>query len=300
MANRRWIAMAAAAVLPILGAAPAQAAPANAANRVQQTVSEGYGVKLSFDRRDGATVTALRGTRSVFSRKAGRTVRSASIAPANLRPASASASNYTCVENRRRRGFVAYKPLPVTSSSDARYIRFVYHRYKQNRARTLNQGGSRYTSKQIEVCSVGGAQSRGGNRLSRVVTMMTMKSADRLIGQKWDSGEEESKANASLTFSIPVKPVNVSATIDVHPTYKLVGGQGPDKQGPDSFDSFAYNQVNAAWEGSDTFRWQGSTHFQGNVGHALWELPQKQATPEIYYSMNHERFCGHPFGVGCE
>lgn len=297
--NTRRIAIVA-AVCCIVGTAPAQASRTSAADRVQQTVSEGYTVKLSFDSRDRATATALRGRRSVRSRTAGGRVRSASIAPASLRSATASASNYTCVENRKRRGFVAYTPLPMTRSNDARYLRFVYHRYKQNRARRFNRDEpGEYVSKQIEVCSVGGGQSRGGNRLSRVVTMMTMKSSDRLIGQKWDSGEEQSKANASLTFAVPVKPVDISATINVHPTYKLTGGQGPDKQGPDSFEPIAYNQVNAAWEGSSTFRWQGSTHFQGNVGHALWELPQSQPTPEIYYSMNHERFCGRPPPFSC-
>jgi hypothetical protein len=226
---------------------------------------------------------------------------SAKVAPASVASgASASASGYTCVNNRRRRGFVAYEPQAVTQSTDAYYVRHVYHLYKQRLARILGER-DRHWSKQLEACSVGGGHARGGNRLSRVVSMMSMFSrADRLIGQKWDSGQEVSAAKANLKFAVPLKPVTIEGSVDVHPTYTLTGSQGPDKQAPEGWDSYAYNQVNAIWEGSDTFRWQGSTHFQGNVGHALWELPQSSRTPQIYYAQNHDRFCGKAFGIGCE
>lgn len=200
------------------------------------------------------------------------------------------------MNNRKRRGFVIYTPKPSRpDSTDAYYVRYVFHRYKQNRARRVKPPGRpSHLTKQIEVCAIGGGQARGGNRLSRVVSMMTMRSAtDRLVGQKWDTGTEVGTAHAKLSFQVPVKPVTISGSLDVNATYTLTGGQGPDKQGPDRFDPYVHNQVNAAWEGSSTFIWQGSTHFQGNVGHALWELPQKSRTPSIYYYQNHERFCGH-------
>lgn len=306
--NTRRIVITAVAALPILGGAPAQASPRSAENRVQQTVSEGAGVSVTFDRRDRPRVTALRGTRSVYSRRAGRVVRSSSIAPARLSSATASGpgSGFACVRNRARRGFVAYKPVPVAVGDDeTAYVRFVYHLYKQNRARTLRRGrgeSDKYVSKQLEACTGGGGEAYRGYRLSRVVSMMTMKSSDRLIGQKWDSGEEEKRAGASLTFAVPIKPVTISATLNVNPVYKLFGGQGPDEQGPDEFDAYVDNQVNAGWRGASLFKFQGSTDYQGNVGHALWELPQRQRTPEINYAPTGSYFCGRvntPISKAC-
>jgi hypothetical protein len=288
-----------AAVLILPGAASGAGARESAGQRVAQLDSTSATAVVKFDSKDRPQVRALAGRADVRG-QSGRILRSAKVAPASLASgASASASGYTCVNNRRRRQFVAYDPQAITQNTDAYYVRHLYHLYKQNRARFL--GPNDKPSKQWEVCSVGGAHARGGNRLSRVVSMMTLVSrADRLIGQKWDSGQEVSAAKANLKFAVPVKPVTIEGSVDVHPTYTLTGSQGPDKQAPDGWDRYAYNQVNAIWEGSDTFRWQGSTHFQGNVGHALWELPQRSRTPEIFYAQNHDRFCGKAFGIGCE
>lgn len=298
--KRGAVAAVGAAVFVLPGAAVADpgAAGAEAAReRVTQFESTGAAAVVRFDSKDRPHVRALAGRQQVQA-ASGRVLRSAGAAPASLAArAGASQSGYTCVNNRRRRGFTAYTPQPITQSTDAYYVRHVYHLYKQNRARVLDDD---YNSKQFEACSVGGAHSRGGNRLSRVVSMMSMFSRDRLIGQKWDSGKEVSDAKANLKFAVPIKPVTIEGSVDVHPTYTITGSQGPDKQAPDGWDGYAYNQVNAIWEGSHTWRWQGSTQFQGNVGHALWELPQRSRTPQIVYAQDHERFCGKVAGIGCE
>jgi hypothetical protein len=286
-------------LLPGLAAPELVAAGGNTAGqRVTQLESTSAAAVVSFDAKDRPHVRALPGRDEVRARS-GRVLHSAKVAAASLASgASAAATGYTCVNNRRRRGFVAYSPRAITWSTKAYYQRHLYHLYKQNRARRLN---NRFQSKQWEACSVGGAHARGGNRLSRVVSMMTMFTRrDRLVGWKWDSGKEVPTARANLKFAVPVRPVTIEGSVDVHPTYTLTGSQGPDKQGLDNWDSYVHNQVNALWEGSSTFITQGSTHFQGNVGHALWELPQRSHTPAIYYTQNHERFCGHLFGIGCE
>jgi hypothetical protein len=299
--SRIKVAVVAAAVplLPSLAAPELGAAGDDTAGRrVAQLESTSATAVVTFDAKDRPHVRALPG-RSEVRARSGRVLRSAKVARTSLDSgASASASGYTCVNNRHRRGFVAYSPQAITWSTKAYYQRHLYHLYKQNRARRLD---SRYRSKQWEACSVGGAHARGGNRLSRVVSMMTMVTRkDRLVGWKWDSGKEVPTARANLKFAVPIKPVTIEGSVDVHPTYTLTGSQGPDKQGLDTWDSYVHNQVNAIWEGSSTFRWQGSTHFQGNVGHALWELPQQSRTPEIRYSQDHERFCGRVWPIGCE
>jgi hypothetical protein len=273
----------------------------SAAQRVTKVTSVGYSATVKFDRRDRPRVAALPGRSDVLGRS-GR-VRSSRVLPrASLARAAAGGTGYTCVNNRGRRGFVAYAPKPLTRDEDAYYIRFLFHLYKQNRARVLrsSRGLRRYRSKQWEACAVGGAHARGGNHLSRVLATMTMYSrADRLIGWKWGKGKELSTASASLKFAVPIKPVTVEGSVDVHPQNTFTGAQGPDQDAPEDFSDYLQNQVNTLWEGSHTFRWQGSTHFEGNVGHALWELRQRAPTPSIRVGENLRKFCGHPFGIGC-
>jgi hypothetical protein len=286
----------------VLAAAP----PAVAANkdkspkqRVDRQRSEQYSAQVTFGDDDQPNVTARRGLRETLARN-GKVIDSGTLPRARLTDgAHASAEGYTCVNNRTRKGFVAYAPRPMTRDTKAYYERFVFHFYKQNNARRLQGQRRSYATKQWEGCSVGGAQTRGGNHLSRVMSGMTMHGPDRLRGWKWGKGKELSNAKASLKFAVPVSPVTIEGSVDVYPTYTFTGSQGPDKDAPGSWDTWKRNQVNSLWEGSSTFRWQGSTHFQGNVGHALWELPQHAHTPPVEYTMNVRRFCGHPGGIGC-
>lgn len=288
---------------PLLFAGPALAGTAGAryakSQRVTQSTSIGYSARVSFDANDRPRVRALPGRQELVSRRGG-VVASRALPPADTTLAGASAQGYTCVNNRRRRGFVAYSPQPLTKSTDAYYIRFLFHLYKQNRARKLRDASGPYKSKQWESCAVGGAHALGGNHLSRVLGTLTMYSgADHLIGWKWDKGKELSTASASLKFAVPIRPVTIEGSLDVHPQNTFTGAQGPDQDAPSAFDHYLQNQVNTLWEGSHTFRWQGSTHFEGNIGHALWELPQRARTPTIVYGQNLRKFCGHPFGIDC-
>ena len=276
-----------AAALGVLVAAPAAAADGkdkSPKQRVDRVASEGYGAQLTFGPDDEPRAAAVPGLHGK---------------PALRDDARAADGGYTCVSDHKRRGFVIYQPQPLIADKPAYYVRFVYHLYKQNKARKVVTSRGPTTMKQWEVCTVGGAESRGGNRLSRVVSSMTMGGGDRLIGWKWGKGKEISEAKATLKFAVPIRPVTVEGSVDVHPTYTFTGSQGPDKDAPAGWAPFEHNQVNAIWEGSSTFRWQGSTHFEGNVGHALWELPQKMRTQPISYSIDVRRFCGHPGGIGC-
>jgi hypothetical protein len=293
-----------AAALGVLAAAPgAHAAEKDKSprQRVDRVVSDSYGGQITFDSKDRPHAAATSGFQKELT-PSGKVVARKSLGKASSEGGPrAAAGGYTCVTNHGRKGFVIYKPQPLETNVDAYYERFVYYLYKQNKARKVYNPsvGRKVLMKQWESCFVGGAQTKGGNRLSRVVSSVTMGGHDRLIGWKWGKGKEVSEAKASLSFAVPVGPVTVSGSVDVYPTYTTTGGQGPDKDAPDSWKSTVHNQVNAIWEGSSTFRWQGSTHFQGNVGHALWEVPQSLRTQPITYSMNVRRFCGHPAGIGC-
>ncbi len=271
-------------------------------DRVSRVTVDSYPAIVSAD---GAAVTAraLPGVRRVLDARGHTVSRSTFSTAAPGRAVAGSAANgYACVNNRRRRGFVAYSPWKRDASEDAYYFQYIYSLYKQNRARTLvsTSTGRRYRSKQYEMCTTGGAHSRGGNHLSRAVTSFTTTNrSSKIIGWKWGKGTKGSTVSASLGFAVPVGPVTINGSVDIHPQDTLTGGQGPDQDASSVFRGHEFNQVNAIWEGSDTFRWQGSTHFEGNVGHALWEYRQTSRAPSFYIEPSVRWFCGHPFGVGC-
>jgi hypothetical protein len=286
-----------AALALCLAAAPVGLAASR--DRVGAVVLDRYAGAVSLG--DGAAAVhprALPGDR-ITRGAAARASSTHVLAPGrvNVAGGARAASGYTCVNDRRRRGFVAYRPFYFTVNKKAIYIQFVYNIYKQNRARRLQGVGG---SKQLEMCSTGGAHARGGNHLSRVGTHFAATNrSPTIIGSRWGTKTRSSNVSASLGFAVPVGPVTINGSVSVHPQDSFTGGQGPDKDTAGKFDPYVDNQVNGLWEGSSTFRWQGSTHFEGNVAHGLWEYPQRAPSPRFVYQATHERFCGHPFGIGC-
>jgi hypothetical protein len=286
--------------LGMTGPAAAEAAAEN--DRVQRSVAVSYPAIIS----PGAATAAARhlpAVRKVLDSRERTLATSRFAAPPPRRLVASSAQRgYACVNNRRRRGFVAYQPWTRSDSTDAYYYQFIYSLYKQNRARRLTstRTGRRYQSKQYEMCSTGGAHSRGGNRLERVGTSFAVTNrSTRIIGWKWGKGVRNGTISASLGFAVPVRPVTINGSVNVHDQDEFTGSQGPDKASPDVFDPYVRNQVNALWEGSDTFVWQGSTHFEGNVGHALWEYRQSSRSPSFLIDPSLEYHCGRIRPFGC-
>jgi hypothetical protein len=287
----------------VLGmAAPAAAEAAAANDRVQRSVAVNHPAIIVPG---GATASArpLPAVRRVLDSRE-RTLATSRFGtpPPRRLVAGAAQRGYACVNNRRRRGFVAYQPWTRSDSTDAYYYQFIYSLYKQNRARRLisTSTGQRYMSKQFEMCSTGGAHSRGGNRLERVGTSFaTTTRRTRIIGFKWGKGVRDGTVSASLGFAVPIRAVTINGTVNVHDQDEFTGAQGPDKASPDAFDPYVRNQVNALWEGSDTFVWQGSTHFEGNVGHGLWEYRQSSRNPAFLIDPSLEYHCGRPRPFGC-
>ena len=197
-------------------------------------------------------------------------------------PARAAASG-DCQYSKTRKGFSQIGTRRQYGDNPAWYIRYKYFIYKQDRARTRRgKGGRRVRTKQLEMCSSGGAKGKDGNRIDRVVSYMTLRTRkDRLIGQKWATGEDKSSAGARLTFATP-GPVSIGASIPIGDNGKLTGGQGPDKDTPKRMKPFQVNQVYGLWEGGlGVIINAGSSGFQGNVSHALWELPKTARTPRF-------------------
>lgn len=245
-------------------------------------------------RGSGASVSGVRARATRVSRS-GRVLASRALATASTAaPAAGIARRGSCVKNKSRRGFATYAPRYSRAKTDAYEFQYVFQLYKQNKARRR----FRRPTKQYEMCAIGGGRAKGGNRLERARSSMAAKTkSSTIIDHSWGSGKEQPSAEASLSFSVPVKPVTISGSLSVHPQDLLTGGQGSDRS--KSFGDYSFNQVNGIWQGGSTFRFQGSTNYQGNVAHALWEYVQASPGPRFAASAGIEKHCGRPFGIGC-
>jgi hypothetical protein len=258
---------------------------------------DSFGATFKLDRSGDPVVRSRPGTHTVLG-ATGRAVSSRSLRRGAAPQAGASAQTGSCLANRRRRGFVDKGVIHREyANNKAYYVRFLYFYYRQNNARRA--GPRRRLQRQFELCSVGGAHSKGGNRLDRVMTYMVFTSKkDRLIKWDWGVGKDVGKASRSLTFSVPIKPVTIGASIPIGGSGRLTGAQGYDKDTPKGLRGYEFNQVVGLWEGPTG----GSTDFEGNVAHGLWEIPQRtpaSKVPAWGLEAGVEYECGRIFG-GCE
>ena len=147
------------------------------------------------------------------------------------------------------------------------------------------------------MCAAGGGGTHHGYRLRRIVSATTMRAGyPALIGSEWGSGEKQHEATATLGFQTS-KPVSISATVNINPVAKITGSTGPDGGIPDDFERDWPNQVNGIWDyGSALTRLQGATGYEGNVSHALLEIPQGATTPPIDTVVVADTICGRLFG----
>lgn len=278
------------------GAGPAGAAPKDDGKRVDSSTTDAFAATLTLE---GASkgVKQHAGERTVRARKAGREYVSRG---APERGVASARGSFSCVYNHRRKGFVAYAPIAQGNSTGDYETHTVFHAYIQNRARKLVGPRGAYRSKQIETCAIGGVQGKDGNKITRYASHMALDAKkSKIIGWKWDEGHEESEANATLKFAVSKGPVSIGADLPVNPAYDLRGSHAGDEKAPSYFDGLGANQVNALWESSDTFRWQGSSEYQGNVGHGLWELRQSRPSPGVKIGWSLQYHCSHPYGIGC-
>jgi hypothetical protein len=199
---------------------------------------------------------------------------------------------YACVSNRPEDPlFRIYRPKYVSYLNRAEYVQFTYHLYKRSHARRL--GG--VEQKQLEMCTVGGAHSRGGWRLTRVVSSFAAATPGRtIIGSRGGNHvDENGVVQSSLNFAVAGGPITVSAALTPHRQNTFSWSQGPDKDiDLGRRNRYASNQVNTYWESPDTFIFDGSTQFQGNVAQGLYELPQTTRDPIFVTNANNSLICG--------
>jgi hypothetical protein len=291
------VAGALAGTVVLSGLVAAAAAPAAYTRQHSAKSLDTYGATFKLDRSGNPVVRTRPGTHTVLG-GGGRAVASRSLSRGAAPRAGTAAQTGSCLPNRHRRGFVDKGVIHREyANNKAYYVRFLYFYYRQNNARRA--GPRRRLQRQFEICTVGGAHSKGGNRLDRVMSYMVFTSKkDRLIKWDWGVGKDVGKASRSLTFSVPVKPVTIGASIPIGGSGRLTGAQGYDKDTPKDLRGYEFNQVVGLWEGPTG----GSTDFEGNVAHGLWEIPQRtpaSKVPAWGLEAGVEYECGRIFG-GCE
>jgi hypothetical protein len=187
--------------------------------------------------------------------------------------------------------FRIFQPVYVSYLNRTEYVQFTYHLYKRSLARTIRNE----QRKQFQLCTVGGAHSRGGWRLTRVVSSFAATTPIKsiLAANGGDRVNDNGLVQASLAFAFGKAPITISASLAPHRQNTFAWSQGPDKDiDLGRRNHYAFNQVNTYWESPETLIFDGSTHYQGNVAEGLYELPQRAGDPTFVMSANNRLICG--------
>jgi hypothetical protein len=239
----------------------------------------------------GGAAEAFNGRDAVWRSDPGPVVAAPGSDAASLR-AVRPGGGYACVSNRPEDSqFRIYQPRYVSYLNRAEYVQFTYHLYKRSHARVVRNE----QRKQFEMCTVGGAHSRGGWRLTRVVSSFAAATAvPAIIGSLGGNHVDDNGVlQSSLDFAVDSGPITISASLTPSRQNTFAWSQGPDKDlDLGRHNRFAFNQVNTYWESPDTFIFDGSTQFQGNVGQGLYELPQTAHDPVFLTRATNSLICG--------
>jgi|GEM_PF-1277249 len=216
---------------------------------------------------------------------------------------SGGLDSFPCVLEGGSRRLVIFPVDNRILSGRAGFVHFQYHPYMLLNARRFNSG----ERNQVEVCTTGGGNLRGGWRLLQVGTGMAVSDPNQTlkIGQKWQTGSTPKDYSLSLGFQVAPKdsPISVSASLTQTPTDKLMGSMlGPVRS---NVDNYPQNAVQAWWQDSCVdswhgchFRWNGSANFQGSLAQGLWEYPADRMPSLIpmYFAAYAKPLCVHSFG----
>jgi hypothetical protein len=208
-------------------------------------------------------------------------------------------TNYECVVNTRTNSrFKAYTPVDRYYDGNSYSVSWTYHPYSVSRARYV----SNTWTFQVEMCFTGGGTSWhnwhqwfNGGSASATSANLTR------IGYKWAQGQTSGTSSSTINFKLSAGAVEIGASTVVSPgAGEWTGSTGKQASMADNWDT-ARNRyrVNAFWQSSNTYIWDGMQSFEGNNGHALWEMPQTGGTVNLYVLANVRYLCGAPYGA-CE
>jgi hypothetical protein len=194
--------------------------------------------------------------------------------------------------------FKAYVAEQLGNQGKNYSFSWTFFRYSVDNARRVyTTSGSFYESFQLETCFVGGGTS--SNWWHQWYQGASATATRQRIGYSWGKGETSSgSVSTSLSFSVSAGPVTIGASTSISPGKgTLAGSTGKDANAYEYPYSSALdnNRVNATWTSPDNDDYDGTGQYIGNIGNALWEMPEASKTAVIDAWASARYFCARPF-----
>lgn len=188
---------------------------------------------------------------------------------------SSTGASFACVTNKSHPDFYTLDPINVSRDEPSYKYDWSWQIYVLDRARRTTSG----VQFQIEGCSIGGFDAQNGYRqLENGFGQSTDSTNPRnKIGQNGTTGVETGQMNASIGFqaALASKQITVSGTVSQN--YVGANEYAPGRgRYPIATDAY-YQTASVAWwrtTSNTALRYSGSTGFQPEVGHVLWEYPR--------------------------
>lgn len=229
-----------------------------------------------------------------------KALRPAVAAKGTLSRQAARTSGYECVVKTDRTGRLkSFDPLRYSVSGRSFSLRYVMHPYLLNKARVVS-GKMR---KQWEFCVTGGGDVWNGYKQTMNGAAISFnRKADKTIGSKWGTKVTNGAVSSTLSLEVGKGPVKIGASTTVADKDRHTGSTGRDGDFGtiSTMEKYNANRINTAYKSGRTWRWQGSSDLQGNNGHLLVELRQRDSKAASWslYATNRAH-CSKPFGAGC-
>lgn len=195
----------------------------------------------------------------------------------------AQGSGFSCVVDvQRSKTVIAYTPLQIYHTARSFSYHWLVFPYSVTHARIVNH---RNWTFQVQLCATGGGNTWNVWDQYFDGLGMTLKyTAPFMIGWNWAVKVDNGTASASLNFEVNAGIVKIGGTDTVSSYGAHSGNPGVNTNisWPSSWNKYDANRVNTYYQSAHTFWWQGTSAFEGNVGHALYEDVTSKTVPFSY------------------
>jgi hypothetical protein len=182
-------------------------------------------------------------------------------------------SGFTCVVDKQKaKTATQYEPAQYYHTARSYSIHWLVFPYSVKHARHVN--GNDWTF-QVQLCAVGGGNTwNDWDQYFDGLGMTLAYTAPKMIGWNWASKVDNGEASASLNFEVNAGVVSIGGTdtISSYGTHTGNPGVNTNISWPHSWNKYDGNRMNQYYSSAHTFWFQGTTAFEGNVGHALYEF----------------------------
>jgi len=182
-------------------------------------------------------------------------------------------SGYSCVVDvQKSKTVAAYEPMQLYHTARSYSVHWLVFPYSVTHARVVN---SRDWTFQVQLCGTGGGNTWNvWDQYFDGLGMMLAYTTPKMIGWSWASKVNNGTASASLNFEVNVGVVKIGGTdaVSGYGTHSGNPGVNTNIGWPSRWNKYDVNRMNTYYSSPHTFWYQGTSAFEGNVGHALYEF----------------------------